>query len=294
MSPKTVERPVRYSGRLFSPEEIEQIRRLITSEPGLNRLQLSRRVCDLVGWLRPDGRTKELSCRVAMLRMERDGLIALPPPQKRNGNGRTRPPITSASDPREPLSLPAGALGELVFRIVRKGHDSSLWNELVQRYHYLGYKPLPGAQMRYLVSSGPHLLAALGFGAAAWKLAPRDNYIGWNDQQRKRNLHLIVNNARFLILPWITSHNLASRILSSVSKRLPTDWQQRYGYSPVLLETFVQTPRFRGTCYRAANWTLVGQTQGRGKLDRHHRHPLPRKQILLYPLHKRFRTKLLS
>ncbi|GFP19136.1 hypothetical protein HKBW3S03_00640 [Candidatus Hakubella thermalkaliphila] len=283
---------VRYCGRIFTIEEIDRIRELLVSEPRRNRLQLSRVVCDELGWLRADGRRKDMSCRVAMLRMHRDGLITLPPPQKGNGNGRTRPRLTSASDPREPITLPAGALGELLFRPVNTRKDSSLWNELIERYHYLGYKPLPGAQIRYLVFSGPHLLAALGFGAAAWALAPRDRFIGWTAEQRVHNLHLVVNNARFLILPWVSSQNLASRVLAGVARRLPKDWQTRYGYQPVLLETFVEQGRFHGTCYRAGNWIQVGQTQGRGKLDRHTRYPLPVKDIFLYPLHKRFRREL--
>lgn len=285
---------MRFCGRLFTPEEINRIRGCIASEPKLNRVQLSRRVCEMLGWLRPDGRTKEMSCRVAMLRMHRDGLITLPRPRKGNGNGRTRPRLTSASAPQEPVTLPVHDLGELTFKIVKKGMNSRLWNELIERYHYLGYKPLPGAQMRYLVYAGEALLAALGFGAAAWKVAPRDSYIGWTHEQRKRNLHLVVNNARFLILPWIKSRNLASKILSLISKRLPRDWKDRYGYSPVLLETYVETNRFHGTCYKAANWIRVGQTQGRGKLDRHHRHLLPRKDVFLYPLRRGFSENLLS
>jgi hypothetical protein len=135
--------------------------------------------------------------------MDRDGLITLPSPQKGNGNGHNRPRLTTASDPKEPLSLPAGALSPLLFRPVDTPQDSSLWNELIERYHYLKYKPLPGAQMRYLVFHGSYLLAALGFSAAAWKVAPRDRFIGWDDGQRRRNLHRIANNSRFLILPWV-------------------------------------------------------------------------------------------
>jgi len=135
---------VRYCGRLFTSKEIDRIGQLITSDRTLNRAQLSRIVCDEFNWLRPDGRSKEMSCRVAMLRMQKDGLITLPPPQKGNGNGRTRPRLTSASDPKEPLSLPAGAFGKLLFGPVTTGDDSTLWNELIERYHYLGYKPLPG------------------------------------------------------------------------------------------------------------------------------------------------------
>lgn len=283
---------VRYSGRLFTRQEIDWIGQLITDNPQLNRRQLSCLVCENLGWLRPDGRTKDMSCRVAMLRMEKDGLITLPPPQRKNGNGKNRIRLTSASDPREPIYCPASDLSELLFQPVESRQDSSLWNELIQRYHYLGYKPLSGAQMRYLVFSDSHLLAAMGFGAAAWTLAPRDQFIGWNSEQRKSNLHLVVNNARFLILPWVRSHNLASRILANIAKRLPQDWQARYGYQPLLLETFVQRDRFHGTCYRAANWICVGQTKGRGKLDRKNLYPLPVKDIFLYPLHKRFRKKL--
>jgi len=289
---------VRYCGRLFTPEEIERIRRMIASESKPNRLRLSRIVCDELSWLRPDGRRKDMSCRVAMLRMERDGLITLPPPQKPNGNGNTRPRLTAASNPQRPITQPAGALGQLLFQTLETKDDSSLWNQLIERYHYLGYKPLPGAQLRYLVYSDPavtgkqRLLAVLGFGAAAWKVAPRDRFIGWSTEQRRTNLHLIVNNARFLIVPWVTSKNLASRILAGIAKRLPQDWQNRYAYRPALLETFVEKNRFCGTCYRAANWIHVGQTKGRGKLDRKHRYQTPIKEIFLYPLHKNFRQRL--
>ncbi len=293
---------VRYCGRDFTAQHIEWIRRLIASEPRRNRLQLSREVCEELGWRSPNGRLKDMSCRVAMLRMHRDGLIVLPPARKRKSNARAGPRITAASAPQEPISLPAGALGKLSFSPVQTSKDSSLYNELIQRYHYLGYKPLPGAQIRYLVHCGPpaianttssrRLLAVLGFGAAAWKTAPRDQFITWTARQRERNLHLIVNNARFLILPWITSRNLASRILSEAARRLPQDWQTRFNYQPVLLETFVQKDRFKGTCYRAANWIHLGQTQGRGKLDRYNRRALPVKDIFVYPLRTDFRRVL--
>jgi hypothetical protein len=251
-------------------------------------------VCEELGWLRPDGRSKDMSCRVAMLRMHRDGLITLPPPRNRNGNGRSRPRLSFASAPRQPVSLRETHLSEVLLRVVDTRRDSSLWNELIERYHYLGYKPLPGAQIRYLAYRDQDLLAALGFGAAAWKVAPRDRFIGWSAQEREQNLHLIVNNARFLILPWVTARNLASRLLALAAKRLPQDWQRRYGYQPVLLETFVDQERFHGTSYRAANWIEVGQTQGRGKLDSKNLRPLPVKRIFLYCLHRHFRQLLRS
>ena len=284
--------PRRYCGRLFSAEEMDLVRGLIASDPAKTRAQLSRDVCDLLSWRRPDGRRKDMSCRVAMLRMERDGLLQLPPALKGNGNGHRRPRLTPASEPQEPLTAPVGRLGELVFCGVETPRDSALWNELIERHHYLGYQPLPGAQMRYLITAGDQLLAAVGFGAAAWRVAPRDRFIGWTPRQRRDHLHQVVNNARFLILPWIHSPNLASHLLGHLSRRLPRDWQCRYGYSPVLLETFVEHQRFRGTCYRAANWIHVGQTQGRGKLDRHKRFAVPVKDVFLLPLWRDFRQRL--
>jgi len=282
----------RYCGRVFTPEELRSIRELIADDARHNRAELSRLVCDLVGWIRPDGQRKDMSCRVAMLRMHRDGLIELPPPRKGNGNGRIRPQRSLLGEPGEPVTASVGQLGELTLLPVKGQADSRLWNELIDRYHYLGYQPLPGAQMRYLVFAGSRMLGAMGFGACAWKVAARDQFIGWTAEERVEKLALVVNNARFLILPWIKSPNLASRVLSLAAKQLPEDWEKRYAYRPVLLETFVEMDRFHGTCYRAANWLLVGKTQGRGKLDRWKRFELPVKHIFLYPLCRKFRERL--
>ena len=288
----TIPSPLRYCGRVFTPEEIFRIRHIISSNPELSRYKLSKEVCNDLDWVRHDGRQKDMSCRVAMLRMEKDGLITLPPPKIERINNNSRPRFSARSDPNAPLTVSAGQLGELMFLPVDTKKDSSLWNELIERYHYLGYTPLPGAQIRYLVFAGNHLLAAMGFGAAAWSIAPRDRFIGWDRQLRVQNLHLVVNNARFLILPWVRSKYLASRILARAARVLPAHWNARYGYKPVLLETFVQKDRFRGTCYRASNWICVGQTKGRGKLERQNRCVLPVKEIFLYPLHTRFRRIL--
>ena len=289
MNPQTPAR--NYCGRPFTQEDLERIRSLIAAHPAATRAALSRGVCEMFQWRKPDGKLKAMSCRVAMLRMQRDGLIVLPAAQHRYRDSRNHP-ITSRSDPQFPVNLPAHALGPLVLHGVRSYPDSSLWNALIERYHYLRYTPLPGAQLRYLAFAGGYLVAALGFGASAWKVAPRDRFIGWTPQQRRRNLQLIVNTARFLILPWVRSKNLASKLLALAAKRLPEDWNNRYGYQPVLLETFVDTQRFRGSGYRAANWIHVGQTQGRGKLDRHKRFLLPVKDIFLYPLTNNFRQVL--
>ena len=279
-----------YCGRDFSYSEILWIRNLIETKPELTRRAISKAVCREFKWFRADGGLKDMSCRVAMLKMHRDGLITLPPPKYQYSKRNTPLKITFRSNPGARICVPARSLGELKFHIVGGSEDSSLWKELIERYHYLGYTPLPGAQLRYLVySEEGSLLAALGFGAAAWKVAPRDRFIGWTPEQRINNLHLVVNNARFLILPWITSRNLASRILSGVARCIQKHWEEKYSYKPVLLETFVETGRFSGTCYRAANWIYVGQTQGRGKLDRKHTNSKPVKDIFLYPLDKQFR-----
>ena len=181
----------RFCGRTFSVDQIQRIRHFIADSPDLNRVQLSRAVCDLFGWFSPDGRRKEMSCRVAMLRMHRHGLIPLPPPLRSNGNGRIRPRLTAATDPKPPVCQKAGELRDLQLNLVDNRRDSSLWNEFIERYHYLGYCPLPGAQLRYFVRNENQTLALLGFGAAAWKVAPRDNWIGWSHPQRKERLHLL-------------------------------------------------------------------------------------------------------
>ncbi len=283
----------RYCGRDFTSDEIEVIRTIVAQDPRNSRTRISRLVCRALEWYKPDGGLKDMSCRVVMLRMCKDGLISLPPSRGTVGNPGSQIRLTEATAEKSPLTTPAGRLSELHFDLVTKKKQSVLWNEYIHRYHYLGYKKLPGAQLRYMVRNGDDLLALFGFGAAAWKTAPRDRFIGWSDRQRQKNLNLIVNNSRFLVLPWIKSKNLASKILGSIAKRLPADWIEKYNYQPVLMETFVESDKFKGTCYKAANWTFVGRTKGRGKLGGH-KAGIPKKDIWLYPLNKKFKQILLS
>ena len=281
---------MRYCGREFTEAEIALIRALLQI-PQMHRARLSREVCEKLPWRRENGALKDMSCRVALNRMHADGLITLPAPRNPKPVAyRCYPHIDQAV--LEPALIPAIDLATLTIDLVLGKADSLLWNAAIQHHHYLGYQPMPGAQLRYLVRAEGQIIAALGFGASAWKVKPRDQVIGWTTEQRQRNLHLIVNNARFLILPWIHCKNLASRILGLTAKRLPDDWQARYGYRPVLLETFVEKPRFTGTCYQAANWHNVGDTQGRGKLDTQHRRAQPIKSIWIYPLARDFRQQL--
>ncbi len=281
----------RYSGRVFGPQEIEQVRAIIRTHPKASRQQLSYRVCEAFDWRKADGSLKDMSCRVALLRLHREGLIELPAPQHRVNPCRSFTRRTPQGEPEAVLEAAVHELADLRLGVVER-RSSALWNETIDRYHYLGYKPLPGAQLRYFAYAGDRRVALLGFGAAAWKTAPRDRWIGWSREQRKRNLGGVVNNARFLILPWIGVKGLASKLLSMAARRLPGDWADRYGYRPVLLETFVEAARFAGTCYRAANWTCVGQTQGRGKLGDHRRGQVPVKTVWVYPLSSDFRERL--
>lgn len=281
----------RYCGKDWSEDDVKRIGDLIAASPEALREHISRLVCAAFEWRRPNGEFKLMSCKVAMLRMHRDGLIKLPPP--RNG---MRPPrrtfVSPASDPEPEVEISINDI-EITLEVCQ-GPGLRLWNEFIGRYHYLGYRIMPGAQIRYLIKAGERILGAMGFGGPAWKVAPRDNFIGWTAEEREHHLHLIVNQTRFLILPWIRCKNLATKSLAIVRSRIADDWEERYGYRPVLLETFVDTTRFRGTCYKAGNWIQVGLTQGRSRMDKAHKNDQPIKSIWCLPLVPDFRKHLLG
>ena len=259
------------------------------------RAGLARAACEELRWVDALGRPKEMSARVAMLRMAEDGLIALPAPRHANNANRRWPLYLGAEEALvapDPIEAGLGQLGALALVAVQTKAASRSWNEAIARYHYLGYVPLSGAQRRYFVKAGDEVLALIGMGAAAWSCQPRDAFIGWSPEARRANLHLVVGNARFLVLPWVRVANLASASLGLLARNVAEDWTRAYGYAPVMLETFVETPRFAGTCYRAANWVRVGTTKGRGKLDRTHQGGLAIKNVYCYPLTPRFRLRL--
>ena len=284
----------RYYGRDFTTEEMALLRALIAGPPALNRFALSKEFCRRIGWTKPDGGLKHMMARVSMLAMHKDGRIALPPPRW----GRNPPaPMTFGPDTDAPLEPPPRTLDEvrpIRLRTVLGGTPQSRqWNQFIARYHYLGYKTLVGAQMRYTVHDRHGgLLALLGFSTAARKLAPRDRFIGWTPTLREKNLPKVIDNARFLILPWIEIPNLASHVLSVVCRQLIRDWTARYHTTPVLIETFVETPRFIGTAYQASGWTHVGTTKGRGRYDRQKKYDKPKKAIWLRPLRKDWKRSL--
>jgi hypothetical protein len=279
-------------GRPLSAADLETIRRAIGEADPPLRAEVARRVCAALGWHDPLGRPKLMSCRVGLLRLHRAGLIELPAARNGNGNGRGLMKQPDAWPTPQPLGGSAGQLSGLRLEPVADQAASRLWNGLIERWHYLGYTPLPGAQLRYLIAWDHGVLGALGFGAAAWKVAARDRWIGWERPAREAHLGRVLNNARFLILPWVQVQNLASKVLALAAARVGEDFAARYGEPPVLLETFVETPRFRGTCYRAANWRYLGETAGRGKCDRTHQAALARKAVYVYPLAADFRAAL--
>ncbi len=284
----------RYYGRDFTAAEMALLRELIAGPPALNRHALSREFCRRVGWYKADGGLKDMMARVVMLAMHRDGLIELPPPQ----GPQSRPkPIVFGPLTEPPLLPPPpdlDAVRPLTLRTVVSGtREGRLWNEFVARYHYLGYTTLVGAQMRYAVlARDSRPLAMLGFSTAAWTLAPRDRFIGWSRQLREKNLPLVIDNPRFLILPWVRIPNLGSHILALVRRQLPRDWTARYNTTPVLIETFVQIPRYSGAVYRASGWTRVGTTKGRGRYDINNLYDKPKKDIWLRPLRRNWKAIL--
>ncbi len=281
-------------GQEFTDTMIQKIQEKVNQEPEISRGALSRQVCKWLDWKSPNGKLKEMSARVALLKLERQGKLTLPPPQSPPFPQRQPAPDSIL----EPFPLLTGSLSDLgsISLIPFTSQDqeaSQLWNALLDRYHPLGAGPLCGAQMRYLIQSSRYgVIGGLAFSAAAWRVKARDTFIGWDDQTRAANLPLVVNNSRFLLRPEVRVKNLASKVLALASRRLPADWQARYQVTPVLLETFVDTNRYRGTVYRAANWREVGFTSGRGRQDRLAQYPVSIKRLFLYPLTRHWRKDL--
>ena len=256
---------MRVCGRHFSPELAARIEATVRAEPAMSRRALSLRVCQWLDWRGPSGKLQEVSCRKALLQLHRAGTIALPAADRSCFTQSGRGPSLDVPDVPE-LSCGLEELGgvELVPVSSRYSTTSRVWNGLMDRFHYLGRGPLCGAQIRYLINSARHgYLGAVAFSAAVWHLKSRDEFIGWSEAARRANLHRVVGNSRFLIVPSVHVPNLASHVLGLCASRLAEDWADRYGYAPVLLETFVDARRFRGTCYRAANWIRVGETAAR-------------------------------
>jgi hypothetical protein len=261
----------------------------------LSRHELARTICEGLGWVRPNGHLKARECYEYLGLLETKGLLELPPRHDQRPRGPTSIVFTDAGREQPRLEGSLSDVAPVRLGLVANGGDRALWRELIERYHYLGHKVAYGAHLRYLVFiSKPRraLAGCLQFSSPARWLLARDRFIGWDEEARKANLPRLVNNSRFLILPWLSIKGLASHVLSLSVRVVVEDWEEAYGVRPVLLETFVERDRFEGTCYRAANWVDVGETAGRGRMDRENRWAEPAKRCLVYPLQKDFRRRL--
>jgi hypothetical protein len=270
------------------------IRQMQAEHPEWCRTELSRELCRHWNWRRPDGQWRDMACRDLLLKLERAGHLVLPPRRGISPNAlRNRAPV-AVPHATEPIQERLGDLLPLpIAPAAAHSAEAQLFHTLVSRYHYLGLRNTVGANLKYLVHDRHgRPLACLLFGSAAWKTAARDIFIGWDARARQRHLHLITNNTRFLILPWVFVEHLASHVLARVLRRLGADWLAKYGYRPQLVETFVDRARFGGTCYRAANWIHLGATTGRSRQDRDHILQVGVKDLYVYPLQPHFRQVL--
>lgn len=288
------ERIIRYRGKEFSAGQIEFVRRLISEHPSISRRRLSAKLCEAWDWRQANGQLCDMICRGMLLECERAGLLELPvrkftPPNPLAGRRKKPAPIEVD---QSPISGTVKELGPLEIRQVRGTDWEGLWAALIEAHHYLGYSHPVGEQLKYLVLRAERPIAAFGFSSAPRHLGARDRFIGWSAEQRRANIRLLAYNSRFLILPWVRVPHLASHLLGRIARRVSADWQSLYNHPIYFLETFVDPERFRGTCYRAANWVLLGRTTGRGKADQSHRANRSLKDLWGYPLVADFRRRL--
>lgn len=276
-----------FRGRRFTETEIKLIREAAEKHRSETRTKISKIICELLNWRQPNGRLKDRACRDVLLRMNEKGLIDLPPirtkPRRKPAKAIHRLKVDFKEPQEEVTEI---NLNSVRLKMIRGTKDERLWDFLIDKYHYLGYRTLIGHFLKYLIYDKDTLLGCMGFADAVLKLNLRDEWIGWSKEEKKKNLHLVINNSRFLILPWVKVKNLASKILSLASKKVPEDWNLYYGYRPVLFETFVDIGRFSGTSYKAGNWINLGRTKGKGRCGmKYFIHNQP-KRIFVYPLCK--------
>ncbi len=284
---------IRYRGQEFTGQDVAFVRQFILEHPGDSRWTLSRKLCEAWGWVQPNGVLRDMVCRGLMLELDRKGHITLPPIRQQNPHPfliRRRPSPVEID--QTPLEVTVSDLQPLTFRQVRRTKAESLFNSLIEHYHYLGYCQPVGEQLKYIVFAEGRPIACLAWSSAPRHIGCRDRFIGWSKEMREKHLPLMACNTRFLILPWVRVSCLASHILGKMARILPNDWERIYNHPLYYLETFVDQERFLGTCYRAANWITVGQTTGRGKNDQTHKVNRSIKGVWGYPLSKDFRFHL--
>src|SRR3989440_6200013 len=284
----------RYRGQNIDSEQVAQLREFIAAHPESSRWKLSRQLCEALGWKQPNGALRDVVCRGLLLRLERAGQIELPPVRRiirgQRRNARPRPEAVWIDT--TPIQVRFVELGPVELEQVRRTADEELFNSLMEHHHYLGYEQPVGEHLKYLVWAQGRPVACVACSSAPRHIGARDRYIGWSAEARRRNIRFIAYNTRFLILPWVRVEHLASHILGRMAARISEAWQRMYGHPIYFLETFVDPERFRGTCYRAANWVLLGKTTGRGKQSNSYVPNRSIKEVLGYPLTKRFRELL--
>jgi len=282
-----------YRGRQITESDLAVVKLIIAAYPDGSRRFISKEVCKAWEWRQANGTLKDMVCRSLLLLLESKGLIKLPPPKRKLPNplaNRKKPakievdetPIECAIDDLRPIQL----------KQVRRTRSEKLFNSLISEHHYLGYTQPVGEHLKYMAFSNDRPLACLVWSSAPWYIGARDRFIGWSPETRQENLHLIINNTRFLVLPWVRVSHLASHLLALSRRRVALDWQTVYNHPIFLMETFVDTERFQGTCYKADNWIYVGKTTGRGKLSTSTKPTLSKKAVYVYPLKKDFRKRL--
>ncbi len=287
----------RYRGHNYSSAEIESIRQVIAAHPGLSRRRLSAKLCQAWNWVQPNGQPRDMVARSLMLELHRAGHLELPakrvsPPNNAIAHGRPGSGVPECPSEAAALECSLGELGPLEIRQVRRTAEEGLFDRLLQRYHYLGYTRPVGEHLKHLVYGQGQPVACLAWSSAPRHLGPRDRFLGWSATQRRERIHLLDYNTRYLLLPGVRVPGLASQVLAAVARGLSADWQRLYQHPIYLLETFIEPERFRGTCYRAANWIYLGLTTGRGK-DAPTKEPnRSLKQLWVYPLRADFRHHL--
>jgi hypothetical protein len=284
----------RYRGQEVGGQQIAFLKEFIRTHLHISRWKLSRQICEALGWKQANGALRDVVCRGLLLMLERAGVIELPPVRRRiRGQSRTgRPRPETVLIDTAPLAMPLKQLGAIELQQVRRTADEPLFNSLMESHHYLKYEQPVGEHLKYLVWAQGRPLACLAWSSAPRHLGSRDRFIGWSGEARRRNIRFLAYNTRFLILPWVAVPHLASHILSRIARQLSQDWEGLYQHPIYFLETFVDPERFRGTCYRAANWVVLGRTTGRGKDDHTNRPNRSLKEVLGYPLTPRFRELL--
>ncbi len=291
--PTPMEVKLRYRGREVTTTDVLSICKLIADNPAASRRALSKLLCETWNWRQSNGALRDMVCRSLMLELHRAGHIELPPVRRVNPNplAQRRKPAAVKID-TTPLRAPLSEIRPLEFRQVRRSADERIFNGLIEEHHYLRYTQPVGEHLKYLIYAGDRPLAAMAWSSAPRHIGCRDRFIGWPAETRRRNIRFLAYNTRFLILPWVKVEHLASHILGRMARLLPLDWHQLYNHPIYFLETFVDTERFRGTCYRAANWRYLGKTTGRGKADNTGKPNRTIKDVLGYPLSRRFRELL--